>query len=210
MKIIDISISLGEKIPYWPGSSGVKIRQVSDMEKGGVCNETSIDMNSHVGTHIDAPRHFLPAGKAIDQMHLSVFMGSVFVVHLPRAKKITSVELEKVKIPNGIRRILFKTSNSSLWKKRVSKFTKKYVGITPDAAIWLSKRDLVLIGVDYLSVADFDEAAAVHEVLFKENIALLEGINLTKATQGMYELICFPIKASGLEASPVRAVLIKK
>jgi len=210
MKIIDISISVNNRISLWPGNQGLKLKRISDMKKGQAYNETSIDMNVHIGTHIDAPRHFIFSGKTIDQMALDAFIGTTFVAYLPKVKTISSADLEKVRIPKSVKRILFKTSNSLLWEKRVSKFEKEYVGITPDAAMWLSKRNFKLVGVDYLSVAKFDEAPEVHKILLKKGIALLEGINLSGVRPGKYELICLPIKIAGLEASSTRAVLIKK
>jgi len=100
------------------------------MKKGDAHNETSLEMNIHTGTHIDAPLHFVSNGKSIDQMDPSIFVGPAFVVSLPSIKEIKSSDLEKVRLPLGVQRILFKTSNSSLWNKKNSKFTKDYVGLT--------------------------------------------------------------------------------
>lgn len=211
MKIIDISILINDKnkTPTWPGGNDLKIKSILNI-KENICNETSIEMSSHIGTHIDAPFHFIAKGQLVDQFNLDIFIGTVFVAYLPKVKNITSFDLEKLKIPVGIKRILFKTENSLLWKKKISKFTKKYVGITSDGAIWLSKHNFKLIGVDYLSVAKFTETAEVHKILLSKKIVLLESIDLSKVKSGIYELVCLPLKISGLEASPTRAVLIKK
>lgn len=209
MKIIDISVPVDDKTPRWPGSPGPKLKLVSDMKRGRAYNETSVEMNTHTGTHIDAPSHFISSGKSIDRVAPGTFIGAVLVAHVPGVKRISAADLEKLKIPTGVKRILFKTSNSVLWKKRVSEFKKGYVGITSDAAAWLSKRNFKLIGIDYLSVAKFDETAEVHRILLKKAV-LLESVNLSKVKPGMYELICLPIKMTGAEASPTRAVLIKK
>lgn len=210
MKIIDISVPINGKIPHWPGGTRAKLRRISKIKKEYGCNESSLDMNLHTGTHIDAPLHFISDGKTSNQILLNTFIGDVFVAHLPRVSKISSFELKTIKIPKGVKKVLFKTSNSLLWNKNIAQFNKKYVGITADGALWLAKQNFKLIGVDYLSVAGFDETVAVHKILLGKEMVLLEGINLSFVKSGLYGLICLPISILGTEASPVRAVLIKK
>lgn len=208
MKIIDISMSINEKTPLWPGNQPPRFVSVLSMDKGESHNETFIEMNSHTGTHIDAPLHFIPTGQPVDQIDPSVFIGPAFVVSLPNVTEITVDDLEKSVIPPTIKKILFKTSNSLLWGKRDSVFTQQYVGLTPDAASWLVKHGVELVGNDYLSVAKFEDAVDVHNILLGAGVALLEGIDLSRAEEGVYKLVCLPIKISGTEAAPTRAILI--
>lgn len=208
MKIIDISVPIDDKLPLWPNAITPQCTKHMSLDTGHVCNDSSIHFGLHAGTHIDAPLHFVRAGKSIDKMPLEIFTGPVFVAHLPKVKEISAADLEKLKISKNTTRILFKTSNSSLWSKGPV-FEKNYVGLTESAAKWLVKRKIVLVGVDYLSIAKFDEAVQVHKILLGKGVALLEGINLNKVKSGLYQLVCFPIKIGEQEAAPVRAVLIK-
>ena len=171
-------------------------------------NETHIEMSAHVGTHIDAPLHFISKGVSIDKSSLDTFIGLAFVAYLPKVKEITAKDLEALKLPKGVKRILFKTSNSLLWEKKVKKFKPDYVGLTADAASWLVKRGIKLVGMDYLSIAKFSEAIAVHKILLGNNVYIIESLNLTGVKSGTYKLICFPLKITDSEAAPVRAVLL--
>ncbi len=209
MKIIDISVPVDDSIPVWPKAARPDFPKFLSIEKGDVCNDSNIRMGMHTGTHIDAPKHFIKNGKSIDALPLQTFVGDSLVVELPNANEIGATELEKLNIPEQTQRILFKTKNSKLWGT-TNEFTKNYVGISVSGAEWLAKRDMKLIGVDYLSIAKFDEAADVHRVLLEQGIALLEGISLQAVETGEYQLFCLPIKFIGLEAAPVRAILIKK
>lgn len=148
MRIIDISVLVDDKITVWPGNQSPQIKRLSDMKKGDVHNETSLEMNVHTGTHFDAPLHFISNGKSINQIDLNTFIGSVFVIDLSHIKNITSKDLDKIKLPSGTTKLLFKTSNSLLWNKKNSNFKKNYVGITPDAAQWLANRNIKLVGID--------------------------------------------------------------
>ncbi len=207
--IIDISVPIDESMILWPGNSHPKFKRLYSMKRGSTHNEISIEMNTHTGTHIDAPRHFVLNGKAIDQMDPNIFVGPTWVVNMPDVKEIKSSNLEKLKLPRSIERILFKTANSSLWNKKNPKFRKDYVGLTPDAASWLVKRKIKLVGIDYLSIAKFTDVLAVHRILLKAGIIILEGLNLSKVKKGKYQLVCLPIKIANAEAAPVRAILIK-
>src|SRR3989344_8918566 len=153
MKIIDISVPISHKIPLWPNSSGLCLTRVAKIGNKSAVNETHIEMNAHVGTHIDAPLHFIPSGFSIDKSPLNIFIGLALVVYLPKAKEITARDLEKLSLPKNVKRILFKTSNSLLWEKKIKKFRKDYVGLTTNAASWLVKRGIKLVGIDYLSIA---------------------------------------------------------
>lgn len=208
MKIIDISVPIDKDTPVWPTASAPQCISTFSIEKGRPANDSTIHMSLHTGTHIDAPLHFIRGGRPVGAMSLETFAGPALVVHLPRVKEISVADLAKIKIPKNVTRILFKTSNSALWGKE-SQFKKDYVGLTADAAVWLSARNIGLIGVDYLSVAKFDDSVAVHKILLGKGVALLEGIDLSHVKPGNYTLMCLPVKFSAMEAAPVRAVLTK-
>ncbi|MSR87957.1 MAG: cyclase family protein [Candidatus Zambryskibacteria bacterium] len=209
MKIIDISVTIDQHLPLWPNSSGLCLTPIARIGKKSLFNETHIEMNAHIGTHIDAPLHFIDKGVSIDKSLLDTFIGPAVVVDLLKSKEITVKDLETLHLPKGVKRILFKTSNSKLWKNKVKKFKKDYVGLTAGAATWLVKRGVKLVGIDYLSIAKMSEAVEVHRILLRKNVYILESINLTGVKPGTYELISLPLKISGAEAAPVRAILLK-
>lgn len=207
MKLIDISMPLSSETPHWPTDEAPSFTKTSEIEHGKQSNDTKLAMSLHTGTHYDAPLHFLSGGKTIDQLPLSIFAGPAFVVCLPGVKKVTAQDLQQAGIPEGTERILFKTDNSERWGS-ASQFSKDYVGLSLDAAEWLAHREIVLVGIDYLSVAAYDEIAPVHRAFLAKNVAILEGLDLRKAEQGAYELIAYPLSMLGVEAAPTRALLM--
>ncbi len=72
-EIWDISVAVDSATPVWPGSSGAHLHRVRDIADGDPVNESDLKMNLHVGTHIDAPLHFLPDGKSVDELPVDVF-----------------------------------------------------------------------------------------------------------------------------------------
>ena len=206
-KIIDISVPFGTDVPLWPGGEPSTLVFAKSMERGDAVNDSRIHMGTHAGTHLDAPLHFLKDGAPIGDLPLSLFFGPVLVVDLETAMEIGIAELNNAVIPDGTTRILFKSSNSALWKQGNS-FHREYVGITAEAAHWLVTKKIQLVGVDYLSVAKFEDIEEVHKTLLGKSIALLEAIDLSGVEPGDYVLSCIPLRVDMAEGSPARAILL--
>ena len=109
---------------------------------------------------------------------------------------------------NSIASLLLRTRNSLYWVRGETVFQRDYVGVTAAGAEWLVKRKLKLVGIDYLSVARFDEALPVHLALLGAGIVLLEGLNLHNIQPGRYELVCLPLRIAGGDGAPARTILI--
>lgn len=205
--IYDISVSVDKNLPGWPGDQPPKISHEVD----GAIQVTSLQMGAHTGTHIDAPLHFIPGGKSIHQLNLEKMIGLALVINIPDdVKMITAELLHHLYGNNDIPRVLFKTKNSELWKDQGRLFNKEYVALSGDAAEFLVSRGVDLVGIDYLSIAPIDDIFPAHQILLKNEVVILEGINLTGIEPGLYELICLPIKLSGADGAPARAVLIDR
>lgn len=208
MHIYDISLTISPTLPTWPGDPAVKLDRVEKIEEGSNANVSRIDMGVHTGTHIDAPYHFLQDGKTADEMKLSMMVGRVYVLHLPDIALIDAGVLETAQIPPRTRRILFRTRNSDLWREQESDFQTNFVAISADGADYLVKRGIKLVGVDYLSVAPYGESRQPHQILLKSGVVILEGLDLSRVSQGRYTIYCLPLKLAGSDGAPTRAILI--
>ena len=207
-KIIDISVPLQSDMPIWPGSIGIHITRIKSFEDGDMVNVSKLECDVHTGTHIDAPSHFVENGATIEKLPLDILIGPVVVVDLPDVNIITASDLDNLGLPQGTKRLLFRTSNSELWRNEISEFQKDYVALSSDAARWIVDQEIHLIGVDYLSVQCYSDNPITHQILLKAGVIIVEGLNLIDVKQGTYQLICLPINLVGVEGAPVRAVLL--
>jgi arylformamidase len=194
-------------MPTWPNSVGLRLTRTMSLEDGGTANVSRLDCDVHMGTHVDAPWHFLRDGLTVDQMSLDVLIGPAMVAYLPAAGAVTPAELADLHLPSGTKRLLLRTRNSELWAAGVTEFKKDYVALTVDAARWVANRGIRLVGVDYLSVQRYEDDPLTHQILMKAGVFVVEGLNLAGVEPGSYELICLPIRLVGADAAPVRAVL---
>lgn len=208
MHTYDITLALSPDLPVWPGDSSFALEQVEKIVDGAGANVSRVTMSVHMGTHVDAPDHFLGNGKTVEKLPINLMIGRAYVLYLPDTDLITASTLENAEIPPRTRRILFKTRNSEAWKKRETNFRTDFVALSPDAADYLINRGVKLVGVDYLSVAPFNNARPPHEILLKAGIIILEGLDLSVVAPGRYTLYCLPLKLVGSDGAPTRAILI--
>ena len=193
-KIYDISVSIAQDLPVWPGDPQVILERTSDLDAGDEANVTFLKMSAHTGTHLDAPNHFLSNGITVDEINPEVLIGPAQVVAIPdNCSRITSGIISKISMKTGIERILFKTINSSFWEKNAD-FQKGFTAITADGAQSLVEKNLKLVGVDYLSISPFEDTVTPHRIFLEAGVIILEGINLSQVPEGIYELICLPLK----------------
>lgn len=207
MKVYDISAPLSEAMPVFPGHPRFELQPDMRIQDGDRANVSMFTMTSHTGTHLDSPWHFIEEGKKIDAVPIKQSCGAAKVLQLAVEQEITEDDLKSHSISEGDR-ILFKTSNSSLWERE--DFSEDYVYLSPGAAEYLANRNVQLVGVDYhIPEALEDTARPVHHTLLGNNILILEGVNLSEVPEGEYFLLCLPLRIKGGDAAPARVVLLE-
>ncbi|MCX8042739.1 MAG: cyclase family protein [Desulfobacterota bacterium] len=210
MQIIDITVPLLPGMPVWPGDPEVVIKRLKDIDHGADCTVTQIAGTVHMGTHVDAPAHFIRGGSTVSEMALEIFMGDAVVADAGDASAITPEVLDRFSLPDDTVRLLIKTKNSRLWDNHRHEFYCDFVALTPEAAQWIAARNIRLLGIDYLSVQRFaDRDGRTHRILLEMGIVLLEGLDLRSASAGSYRLVCLPLNITGCEGAPARAVLVQ-
>jgi arylformamidase len=205
-KIIDVTLPMTAGLPLWPGTPGLEVTPVAYLETEGY-NETRFSSGTHVGTHVDAPSHFLAGGATVDGLPLEVLVGEATVVDLPGVTSITAEVLDRLVLPHGFERLLFKTDNSRFWASGPQDFRQDYVALSSDGADWLAGHGCRLVGIDYLSIQRYQDSNQTHVTLLEAGIIIVEGLNLNEATPGECELICLPLPIVGAEGAPARAIL---
>jgi len=205
---IDITYRISDKLPKWPGSVGFKVDWHMKIPNE-TNNLSSFTIDAHLGTHLDAPLHFVDKGKAIHELDLNKLIGEVFVLEIRGVKQITSDHLNKAEIPKNCSKLILKTDNQQYWEDGLVEFQKDFCSIDKSGAQWLVDMGIHLIGIDYLSIQRYYDGPETHQILLNSEIIIIECLNLEQVQQGNYELICLPLNIEGIEGSPVRALLKK-
>jgi arylformamidase len=209
MHIYDISLTVTPDLPVWPGDPAVVLERVTKMEDGAHNNVSRIACGVHVGTHVDAPYHFVADGKTIEQLDLSALNGPAQVVALPNAgPTLSAADLRGAGVVSGVERVLLKTSNSQYWTQPNLPFQTGFTALAPDGAEYLVQCGVRLVGIDYLSIAPFRNSVPVHRTLLGAEVVVLEGVDLSAVPAGTYQLYCLPVKLGGSDGAPARAILV--
>ena len=193
MKIYDISQEVFS-CKVFPGDPAPERDVLCSMEDGEFYNLTAFYMCAHNGTHVDAPFHFVRDGKTVDEVGLEPFVGSAYVA-----------EHEGVVTAEDAKFMLQKAEGDAA--KRL--LIKGDAEVSLEAAEVFAKAGLLLIGNESQTVGPEDAPMAVHLVLLKAGVALLEGIRLEQVPEGTYLLNAAPLNLGGADGAPCRAVLIK-
>ena len=206
---IDVSAPLYNGMVHWPGDAPFERTLMLSLDRGDECNLSQFSATAHIGTHMDAPSHFVAAGRTIDRMPLTAGIGPARVIAIEDQKLIRIEELEPHRLTKG-ERVLFKTINSErAWT--TAHFQETFVHIPQSTADYLAACGVQTVGVDYLSVGGYEsDGAGTHRALLGAGIWIIEGLNLSEVAPGDYDLICLPLKMVGAEGAPARVVLRQK
>ena len=208
MNVIDLSL------PITPEMPGVELSVARRLESDG-WNASTLNLYSHCGTHMDAPRHFLPDGASLDFLDLSVCLGPATLINLAPAEPAQLITVEDLgeqaeSVQPGDR-LLLRTD----WYQRYGTpdYRQALPRISQALAEWLVEKRVALIGVEPPSVADVNnmqELTDVHQTLFRGNVRIVEGLaHLDRITASRFDFIALPLRIVGGDGCPVRAVAVE-
>lgn len=207
-KIYDISVPVVSGGAVYPGNPEIRIEPTSQVSKGDSSNVSRLSLGSHTGTHVDAMKHFFDDGSTVDTLPLESLIGPATVIAFPDdVMSVTAAHLKQHRL-DGVSRLLIRTRNSGFITDGT--FHKDYTYVTPDGAEYLVSLGIKLVGVDYLSVEQFHSGHhKTHRTLLGKDVVIVEGLDLSAITPGQYDLYCLPLRLTGLDGAPARAILIQ-
>jgi len=200
MKIIDITRPLSTATVSYPGDTPPQFSQ----RDAGLYLISDLSMNSHSGTHIDAPVHYLKIGDTIDTVPLDHLIGPCRVIDVTGAGSAITAAALHGRLGNT-KRILLKTAFS-----RETQFKEDYPHLTRDAADLLIENDVLCVGIDSFSIEAFVCDGSVHRTLLGNGCLIVELLDLLEVSEGEYDLAALPLRLAGLDGAPARVVLIQK
>ena len=213
MKILDLTLTVSDKIPTFPGSPQPNFIPWENIKDDGY-NLELLFLSSHTGTHLDAPYHFIENVTKIHEIIPNRLIRDAVLIKSRKksGQAITKTDIlkfEKIheKIPNGST-VIFWTG----WQKMLhdDSYFIKNPGLSTTAAKYLVSKKTNLVGIDSPSI-DFQASKqfSVHHIFSKNGILILENLaNLEKIKSWKFQLVVLPLKLKNATGSPVRAVAV--
>jgi len=211
VKPIDLTLTISESIPSFPGSPKPQFISWSNLKEDGY-NLELLFLSSHTGTHLDAPYHFVKNGLKINQIPLDRLIGKAILIKIKKTKNnaitksdIILFERKNGKIPNKSSIFFFTGWQKNLQKKNY--FTEN-PGLDISAAKYIASKKINLVGIDSPSIdLGNDESFNVHHIFSKNNILIVENLtNLKKISSKEFNFTILPLKLKDATGSPVRAI----
>jgi arylformamidase len=205
VRLRDISITLANGTPEWPGDTPYSCGWNATLSQGSSVNVSTYTTSPHVGTHADAPLHVRDGWPGSHELPLEAFYGRVSVVDVADVTEEIEVAIIEAAVGVGpVERLLLKTGCTI----GSGSFPESWPMLSEACARTLLGRGLRLLGVDAPSVDErHSKTLPVHKMIFSGNACILENLDLRRISPGAYELLAFPIKIMSLDAAPVRAIL---
>ena len=211
MKIIDLTLTVSDKIPTFPGSPQPNLIPWENIKEDGY-NLELLFLSSHTGTHMDAPYHFLEKGAKIHEISLKKLVSEAALIQSRKGsgESITKTDIQKFEKKSGkidgFSSVIFQTG----WQRNLQKkyyFTKN-PGLSVSAAKYLASKKISLVGIDSPSIdVGTDHRFSVHQIFAKKGMLIVENLaNLDKIKSSKFHLVVLPLKLKNATGSPVRAI----
>jgi arylformamidase len=204
-RIIDLSQPVHAGTPVYPGDGPVRI---TVLDQASV-NLSRIDLSVHTGTHMDAPFHFFPDSETIDRVALNRCVAPARIVDLRGICADGEIRRENIETRLSAPLLGHAAVLHTGWSKQwgAPNYFSDHPFLAPDAAQFLVDCGVQLVGVDLPSV---DHAPyATHQILLGAGVPIVENLtNLDAIGADRFQLIVLPLKLTGRDGSPVRAVAI--
>lgn len=211
MKPIDLTITISQDIPSFPGSPRPHFIPWAEIKKEKY-NLEMLFLSTHTGTHVDAPYHFMKNGKKIHQIGPERFLCDAILIKVKGTPnyRITKNDIVQFESKNGAipagSAVIFHTR----WNENLSKrgFFEQNPGLSTSAARYLVSKRVNLVGIDSPSIdAGADGLFSAHKILLKSDVLILENLcYLDKIKKTRFGIIALPLKIHGATGSPVRAI----
>ncbi|HSA98278.1 MAG TPA: cyclase family protein [Candidatus Nitrosotenuis sp.] len=211
MKPIDLTLTISQDIPSFPGSPQPHFIPWAEIKKDRY-NLEMLFLSTHTGTHVDAPYHFVKNGKKIHQIEPGRFLCDAILIKVKGMPnyRITEDDIVRFESKHGSipaeSAVIFHTG----WNEKLSKkgFFEKNPGLSTSAAKYLSSKKIGLVGIDSPSIdIGADSSFSAHKILLKSGVLILENLcNLDKIKKTHFGIMALPLKIHGATGSPVRAI----
>ncbi len=209
MKVIDLTHTIDENMPVYPGAEKPRLDVANIYEKDGF-GETILTMFSHTGTHIDPPAHIIKGAPTLDSFGAEQFVGRGLVIdcrNLGTGEEISLEHLRASKDTDKAEFLLFNTGWDKKWG--TTEYFRAYPCLSMEAIDFIIEGNYKGIGFDTISLDPVNKLERHNYLFSKKAIINIENLkNLDLCAGELFTLVCLPLKTKNADGAPCRAVAI--
>jgi arylformamidase len=212
---VNLSQPFYNGMPYPDSFPIPQIKKLHKLEKDRV-NVTEYKFTTHIGTHVDAPSHFIKNGPNIDDLPLDSFMGEGVVIAL-RKKPLSLITKEDLLNHQNLIKendiVILHTG----WDQRYGDESyHDHPYLASEVAEWLVSKKIKALGVDFttpdypIKLRSEEFNWPIHHILLKNNILIIEHLaNLSSLDNQRVFINAAPIMIKGADGAPARVIAKK-
>ncbi|WP_459502113.1 cyclase family protein [Bacillus sp. C1] len=208
MKVIDLSQTFENNMSQFPGTPPIHLESITSVEEAGF-QVTDFHSIVHVGTHCDAPAHFISGASTIEQLPLNQFVGEAILIDVTHVqeRKLPKEVLHDAGIKEGDI-VIFHSNLSNKWN--TAAYEKEAFYLSEELAEELVRLKVKAVGLDFISPDEVTtETSPIHHILLGNNIYLIENLtNLAAIETKRFFFSAAPLKIKNSDGAFARAFAV--
>jgi kynurenine formamidase len=213
MPLVDLSQPIWAGMPRIQVLPEVQVQPVRRIAEGHPLNISELRLATHAGTHVDAPWHFVPNGRTIDQIPLADLCGPAVVVPIDRQAREPIPASDLAASPEPVRAGDIVVLATGWGEKFQAPAYEEHPYVSEEAARWLVEHRVKMLGLDLITV-DLPQAMRpspfgypVHHTLLENDVLIIENMaNLRDLRGRRVTLYAFPLAIRGADGAQARVV----
>lgn len=203
---IDLTHEISSQMPYYPGTPAPSLRRLCSIEDSGY-TELEIAINTHTGTHIDAPAHIIPNGLNLNDFEISRFTGTAICIDCTSLDEIGAEMIsQSIESSRSVEFIVLKTGWSNKWGDK--SYFEGFPVLTEAAARFIAAKKIKVVCMDVISADKIkDTHLPVHNILLGSGVMIAENLNIPDnlPVGTAFDIYLIPLKIKEADGSPLRA-----
>ncbi|MDM5153193.1 cyclase family protein [Bacillus sp. DX1.1] len=208
MKVIDLSQTFENNMSQFPGTPPIHLEPITSVEETGF-QVTDFHSVVHVGTHCDAPAHFISGATTIDQLPLDQFVGEAILIDVTHVqeRKLSKEVLRDVEVKEGDI-VIFHSNLSKKWNTEA--YAEEAFSLSEELAEELVRLQVKSVGLDFISPDEVTtETSPIHHILLGNDIYLIENLtNLDAIGKQRFFFSAAPLKIKNSDGAFARAFAV--
>ena len=216
MAYVWLSHILNNDTPAYGGGTGFSVTTDKDIDKGDSCNTVTLQLSNHIGSHVDAPKHFVSKGMCIDEYKAEewVFNKPIFIDVSSSDADIIDANIIESYLDDSIKDADFVMIQTGAEKYRFEqRYWQASPAFSPDISEFLISRfpSFKAIGIDTISISSYahrELGREAHKQFLGSGIRIFEDLSFCEISSftNIKKVIALPLRFSNADGAPTTLI----